>query len=119
MRHAAILAALVATALVRTGVETAASVILDGKTPALPAGVLESSKELGENRVTWQPRDGVRIAAIIVAYKDGYVLAGRNLREVEIREAQVSTFAGITLLLALTTTLIVIALGEWLLEKKN
>ena len=46
--------------------------VLDGQTPQLPNGVLDSTRELSENRITWQPRDGVRIAAVIVSYEDGY-----------------------------------------------
>jgi len=95
------------------------SVALDGQTPELPLGVLDSTRQMGENRLTWQPREGVRIAAVIVSYKDGFVLAGRNLREVEIREAQVTQFAGLTWLLALVTTLIVIAFGEFFLAEKK
>lgn len=95
------------------------SVALDGQTPELPLGVLDSTRQMGENRLTWQPREGVRIAAVIVSYKDGFVLAGRSLREVEIREAQVTQFAGLTLLLALVTTLIVIAFGEFFLAEKK
>ena len=102
-----------------SGNEVASSVQLDGSTPVLPDGVLDSTKQMGENRVTWQPRNGVRIAAVIVAYKDGYVLAGRNLREVEIREDQTTQFAGLTWVLAMFATLIVIALGEWFLPDKN
>ena len=103
----------------REGNAIASSVILDGQTPELPAGVLDSTRELGENRVTWQPRDGVRIAAVIVSYEDGYVLAGRNMREVELREAQLTTFAGSTWVLALPATLAVIAFGEYFLSEKK
>ena len=93
------------------------SVTLDGATPALPAGVLDSTRQMGsENRRTWQPKEGVRIAAVIVSYNDGFVLAGRNLREVEAREAQTSSFAGLTWLAAMAGTLLVIALGEFLLS---
>jgi len=101
------------------GNEIASSVQLDGQTPALPEGVLTSTKDLGENRVTWQPRDGVRIAAVIVSYRDGFVLAGRNLREVEIRESQLTTFTGILWILALVATLMVVAFGEKFLPDKK
>lgn len=97
----------------------ASNVQLDGQTPSLPDGVLDATKEMGENRVTWQPKPGVRIAAVIVSYKNGFVLAGRNLHEVEIREAQVTQFAGMTLILALVATFIVIALGEFFLVEKK
>ena len=95
------------------------SVMLDGQTPELPTGVLDSTRQTGENRVTWQPTSNVRIAAVIMSYKDGFVLAGRNLREVEMREASVSQFAGITWVLALVTTLILIAFGEIFLAEKR
>jgi hypothetical protein len=97
----------------------AASVTLDGQTPALPAGVLDSAKQLSENRVTWQPREGIRIAAVIVSYKNGYVLAGRSLHEVEARESQLTTFAGVTWILALLASFAVIMLGELFLKDKS
>ena len=98
---------------------TGSTVTLDGQTPELPAGVLDSTRKLGENRVTWQPREGVRIAAVIVSYRDGYVLAGRNMREVEAREAQTSAYAGLTWLLAMGATLAVIAFGELFLRERT
>lgn len=97
----------------------ASSVMLDGQTPELPGGVLDSAKQSGENRVTWQPKEGVRIAAVIVPYEDGYVLAGRNLREVELREAQLTTFTGITWVLAMLATLAVITFGEYFLSENK
>ena len=101
------------------GNELASSVVLDGKTPQLPDGVLDSTKQTGENKVTWQPNAEVRIAAVIVYYRDGFVLAGRNMREVEVRESQVGTFAGITWILALIGTFIAIAFGEYFLTDKK
>jgi hypothetical protein len=56
----------------------------------IPLGPLESL--LGprdEDRITWQPAPGVRVAAVIVPYggqQPGFVLAGRSLRLVEQRE---------------------------------
>jgi hypothetical protein len=97
----------------------ASNVQLGGKTPDLPGGVLDSTKQMGENRVTWQPSNGVRIAAVIVSYGNGFVLAGRSLREVESRVDQVTKCAGATWFLALTATLIVIAFGEFFLAEKK
>lgn len=102
-----------------SGNELISSALLDGQTPALPNGVLDSTKQLGENRISWQPRDGVRIATVIVSYKDGFVLAGRNMREVEQREAQVSTFAGLTWILAMVGTFAVIVFGEFFLAENS
>ena len=59
---------------------------LDGTTPIVPSGVLSSARTTGEDRVSWEPAPGVRIAAVVVPYHDGEVLAGRSLREVEQRE---------------------------------
>jgi hypothetical protein len=55
---------------------------------------------------------------VIVAYPGGYVLAGRNMREVEAREAQTTLFAGLTWVLALVATLVVIAFGELFLTDR-
>jgi len=85
--------------------------VLNNSLQTVPDGVLDFAKERGENRITWQPQPGTRIATVIIPYKDGYVLAGRNMREVESREAQLTTFAGITWALALLATLAVIAFG--------
>ena len=38
--------------------------------------------------VTWQPREGIRIASVTVRWSGGTVLAGRSLREVERLEDQ-------------------------------
>ncbi len=101
------------------GKPIAGSGILNGTLPEIPKGVLDAAKQDGENRRTWQPTDAVRIAAVVVPYNDGFVLAGRNLREVEVREAQVQMFATVTWLLALIATFIVIAFGEYFLVNEK
>jgi hypothetical protein len=58
---------------------------LDGAVPVPPQGVSASARNV-EDRVTWEPRSDVRIAAVVVAYRGGTVLAGRSLRVVEQRE---------------------------------
>jgi hypothetical protein len=75
---------------------------LDGQTPVPPAGVFDYVRTHGEERVTWQPVFGsrtVRIAAVVVRVNNGsqpgFVLAGRNMREVEAREAQVRQMAAL------------------------
>lgn len=60
---------------------------LDNSNPVLPPGVLTNTTATHQNRLTWQPRKGVRIAAVVEKSNDGYVLAGRSLREVEKRES--------------------------------
>jgi len=86
--------------------------------PYYPKGALDSAKQNGENRVTWQPNADVRIASVVVPYDNGFVMAGRNMREVEQRESQTEMFAGVTWILALIATFIVIAFGEFALAEK-
>jgi hypothetical protein len=100
----------------------AASAILHGATPSLPAGVLDYTRTKGEDRVTWQPENGVRIAAVVVRYEGaqpGFVLAGRNMREVEIRETQIEQLAGLAMLVSLVASLVAVAFGEFFLQGKK
>jgi hypothetical protein len=76
---------------------------LNGKIPVPPSGVFSYVRTHQQDRISWQPvlgRDnGVRIAAVIQRVDGphpGFVLAGRNMREVESREALVGQLAGLT-----------------------
>jgi len=65
------------------------SATLDKSNPQIPAGVFAYTKKHGEDRFTWQPKDGVRIATVMNHFsgkESGFVLVGRSLREVERRE---------------------------------
>lgn len=74
---------------------------LDGKPPVPPAGVFNYARTQGEDRISWQPLSAagaVRIAAVIERVhgtQPGFVLAGRNMREVEAREELISKMAGL------------------------
>ncbi len=99
------------------GIPTASSAQLGGMTPVIPQGVFEYARANGEDRFTWQPQAGVRIAAVVVKIGNsptgqGFVLAGRSLREVENREAQLGliTFAAYGCLLILETMLLAITI---------
>jgi len=83
------------------GKAVASQAQLNGQTPVLPRGVLDFVRTHGEERVSWQPvpgsMHGVRIAAVVERVggaHPGFVVAGRSLREVEAREAQVEEMAG-------------------------
>lgn len=85
------------------GHPTASQAVLNGAVPSPPRGVFEYVRQHGEERVSWQPvlggESGVRIAAIVRRVdgpSHGFVLAGRNMREVEARIAKVQTLAGLT-----------------------
>ena len=62
---------------------------LDRKMPELPAGVFDFAKTQGEHEITWQPRSGVRMAMVVINSNFspvGFIVAGRSLQEVEVRE---------------------------------
>jgi len=91
------------------GKPLASTALLDGQIPVVPFGVLQNAKVHGENRVTWQPQAQVRSAIVAVPFtgkQSGYVVAGRSLRETEIREHFVFKAALLSwlLLLAVTTS---------------
>lgn len=78
------------------GKVVASSAQLNGTTPTIPQGVLDNAKAHGSDQVTWEPKSGVRIAAVVKYYSGsdgGYVLSGRSLREVEKREDMLAMMA--------------------------
>jgi len=74
-----------------TGKVLASSARLNGVMPAVPAGVFDSVRQNGEDRVSWESASGVRNAIVVTLFSgkaSGFVVAGRNMREVESREDQ-------------------------------
>lgn len=99
------------------GQPLASSARLDGQIPLPPAGVFTDVKARGAARFTWQPQPGVRSAAVVMHYagtQSGFVLAGRSLREVEIRESEQLALAGMAWLAALGGTLVAVVGVSWL-----
>jgi len=86
----------------------AAQAELNGSVPVPPPGVFDYVRQHGEERLSWQPvlgAGGVRIATVIHRLSGthpGFVLAGRNMREVETRIGEVKEMAGMTWLGMLT-----------------
>ncbi len=63
------------------------SATIDGQAPTPTDGAFEYAKQHSENRFTWEPKPGVRIAAVLASVDGkGFVLAGRSLKEIESRE---------------------------------
>ena len=87
---------------------------LDGGQPAPPAGVLDSARPSSPNAVTWQPRDGVRIAAVVVAWSGGTVLVGRSLRRVEQQESSAELIAGAAWLETVAALAVASVAAAWL-----
>ena len=96
----------------------AASASLRGSVPGVPKGVLEYVRNRGEDRITWQPIGGVRIASVIVSYSgalSGYVLAGRSLEETQLRVTQFGNLIALAWAATLVGLLVVVAAGNWML----
>ena len=102
----------------RKDLTNALSGLLNGQMPDYPKGALNSSRQSGENRVTWQPNSTVRVASVVVPYNNGFVMAGRNMREVEQRELNAEQLAGAAWLLTLIATFAAVAFGEIFLSEK-
>jgi len=84
-------------------------------TPSLPIGIFAYVRQHGEDRVTWQPEPGVRIAAVIDRYEGanaGFVLAGRSLLEVEKREDNIQSISILAMVVIWAVTLAVVAFCE-------
>jgi hypothetical protein len=86
---------------------------LNGVVPVPPPGVFSYVDSTGSNRLTWQPQSGVRIAIDVERLSDhsGYVLAGRNMREVEKRELSLEWLVGFCMSVVLVTTLMLQVCG--------
>jgi hypothetical protein len=94
---------------------TAGNGFLHDSLPVLPAGVFDYAAKEGRNQVSWQPEAGVRSAVVIVPVsggKGGYVLAGRSLREVEVREDNLVKLSAAGCAGALAATLVLVLLLE-------
>jgi hypothetical protein len=62
--------------------------MLHNEVPVPPSGVFAYARDHHQNRLTWQPEPGVRLAMVMTRYQkvnSGYVLVARSLREVESR----------------------------------
>jgi hypothetical protein len=87
--------------------------VLNGASPVPPIGVLDTARAATRDRVTWQPADGVRIASVSAATRDGrVVLAGRSLREAERHVADLGPLALAGWIAALLGGLVVVAVIE-------
>jgi len=94
--------------------------MLHGRAPRLPAGVLEYVRRHGEDRITWQPERGVRVAAVVArcaGERPCFVLAGRSLREIEKREAAILLMAFLAWVVAMAASLVAAAVVEALLPR--
>ena len=60
----------------------------------MPNGVFDFTKANKEDRITWQPQNGVRMAMVLLYSNTGsigFIAVGRSLQEVEVREHNLVT----------------------------
>lgn len=84
---------------------TGSSATLDGVTPVPPKGVLDFALSHLQNKITWQPKPGVRIAAYILTTfnNDGvptYIVTGQSLKPYEDR---INTYGSLALFAWITS----------------
>lgn len=104
----------------QSGEPIGSSAILAGTIPKVPLGSLTYAKEHGENRITWQPRSDVRSAIVIVPYNgktSGYVVVGRSLREVEVRENRLTLEVAAVWIATLVITFCAVLFLDRLIKK--
>lgn len=97
------------------GSPVASNAVLHGAVPDIPKGVFDYTRAHGEDRVTLMPEPGVRSAAVVVSVTGGpggFVLAGRSLREVEIRIDQLTQMVGVAWLVSMLVTLFLVLAFE-------
>ncbi|MHB8571761.1 MAG: hypothetical protein ACYDAY_02230 [Candidatus Dormibacteria bacterium] len=96
------------------------SASLDGSNPPLPQGVLDHTRTDIQDRVSWQPRDGVRVALVVERYAGpagaGFVAVGRSLRLVEQRENDALVVALAVWLGALAVAAVASLASAWALR---
>lgn len=97
----------------------ASNASLDGGQPAPPRGVLDAARPGSPNAVTWQPRDGVRVATVTVAWQGGTVLAGRSVRLVEQRETNAELIAGAAWLVTMAALAAASVVAAWLWPRRQ
>ena len=98
------------------------TIILDGNDPVFPSSVLDKAKNNDKQiRITWQPKKGVRLAAVVQRYKNdkdgssGVVIAGKSIREIEARSMDTLVMSAIAGALALIVTFLLV----WLFKKMD
>jgi len=96
-----------------SGTVLATDGVLDGHDPVPPLGVLDAARTDPPNRVTWEPRTGVRVATVTVPWHGGTVMSGRSLREVERQEDNVLLLAAAAWLVMIACLAVASGLAAW------
>jgi len=96
--------------------------VLDGHMPAVPPGLFDIVKNKGEHRVTWQPRNAVRMAMVIKKINTSplqFVAAGRSMTEVEERTDSLRTMVFFAWVICIGIILLTATLNHFMSNKKT
>lgn len=88
---------------------------LDGNDIHLPSGVFDYAKTHGVDRITWQPRPGIRIATVVESTSGSspdFVVSGRSLADTENRESQLGLMASAAWIVAMAGSFVLQMLAE-------
>jgi hypothetical protein len=104
------------SAVADDGTVVASSARLHGELRTVPRGVLGNVRVNGEERVTWQPEPGVRMATVVVrnpASSGGFIVVGRSLAETESRISRIGSLLLVGWALTLAVVIVLVAAGEF------
>ena len=93
---------------------------LNGGMPKPPAGIFEYTNENVEDALTWEPQNDVRMAMVfekINAPGEGFVAAGRSLKETEVRESNLVKMIAIAWFACMAALLIHFLVQNYLSRK--
>lgn len=110
------------TAVADDGSVIASSARLHGQLRSVPEGVLKSVKSNGEERVTWQPEAGVRMATVVVrnpGASGGFIVVGRSLSETESRIQKLGSLLLLGWAATLIGVLILVTFSESFAANRN
>jgi hypothetical protein len=99
------------------GKPLASSGLLDAQVPIPPPGVLAFVRDNGEERVTWAPRPGVRLASVVHrvgGQRPGFIIAARSLREVQWRIARLIRIIAVGWTLSVLALTVGVAVMTWM-----
>jgi len=105
------------TVLDDSGRVLASSGRLRGEVRVVPSGVLDQVRRDGEERVTWQPERGVRIATVVERYSagsGGFVVVGRSLEEAQDRIEKFWHLIALSWAATLAGLIALVTVTEWL-----
>ena len=93
---------------------------LNGALPKPPAGIFEYVNENVEDALTWQPQNDVRMAMVFEKIKEpgeGFVAAGRSLKETEVRESNLLKMVAIVWFACMAVLIIHLLVQNYLSRK--